>query len=205
MKTWIQSLERRKLEPRRLTVEMVGSIEEIAHSLAGEFRFTRQTRQRYSVAQHATLGSRLLPDPFAGAFLLHELSETYISDVAGPMKPFAFVEVTDKADAWAPHEIAFSFSGRLFLEWTTLERQHTRTMLESLRLSRLESLVYSPEVKAMDLAMLRAEKEQLCGEPPEPWGIEHIEPAPVVIQPWTCEQAQALFLHRFHELFGRSP
>ncbi len=99
-KGWIQTLERRQLDQRRLTVDMVGSIREIAHSLAGENRFTRQTRQRYSVAEHCVRGSRLLPSVFAGAFLLHELSEVYLPDVSGPFKGSVYVRVPVEGEPW---------------------------------------------------------------------------------------------------------
>ena len=78
--SWIQTLENRKLTPRELEPEQVGSIEEIAHALAGRYRFSGLTARRYSVAEHCTLGSQLLPPAFAGAFLLHELSEVYLPD-----------------------------------------------------------------------------------------------------------------------------
>ncbi len=146
-KDWIQSLEARQVFPRALTVEMVGSIDEIAHALAGKFRFTCQTHRRYSVAEHAVRGSRLLPPALAGAFLLHELSETYLPDVAGPLKPFVFVRVE-----------ALNFGdGTELIPWSELERRHTHTMLEALRLSSLEPLIYSPGVKQMDWAMLAME------------------------------------------------
>lgn len=192
-KDWIQTLSGRKLFPRELTIEAVGPIEEIAHSLAGEFRFTRQTQQRYSVAQHAELGSRLLPACYAGAFLLHELSETYLPDIAGPLKPFVFVNVpdTDHGDG----------SGTKLIPWSELERQHTHVMLAALGLASLEPLIYSPEIKRMDLAMLAAEKRDLCGPEPEPWGLP-FDPANVSAAYVLPPDAAALaFLTRFHELF----
>lgn len=195
-KTWIQSLSGKKLEPLALTVEMVGGIEEIAHSLAGEFRFTRQTRRYYSVAQHCVEGSRLLAPAFAGAFLLHELSEVYLPDIASPVKPSLMVNVRDLGRGMTEQ-----------IAWADLEKQHTHVMLESLGLSSIEPLIYSPEIKAMDLAMLATEKRDLCGAAPESWGLD-VEPAAVDLSlPWavlTPDQAEVKFLERFHELFGRS-
>lgn len=194
-KEWIQTLQNRRLEPRALTVEAVGSIEEIAHSLAGEFRFTRQTQARYSVAEHCVRGSRLLPAVFAGAFLLHDCSETYLPDIAGPLKPFLFVDVP------APNDGNAHIRGYDQISWSELERQHTRVILTALGLASLEPLIYSPEVKRMDLAMLMAEKRDLCGPEPEPWGID-VEPATLErIKPWSPEIAEQRFLERFRELF----
>ena len=184
MTDWIQTRSGKKLTPRALAPEQVGSIEEIAHSLAHEFRFSRQTLVPYSVAEHCVRGSRLLPAAFAGAFLLHELSEVYLPDVPAPLKPFLFVE----AEA-SPA-----------ITWAGLERQHTHVILKALGLSSLEPLIYSPEVRQMDLAMLAAEKRDLMGPEPEPWGLT-VEPAYGSISPWVPAVARGYFLERFRELF----
>lgn len=193
-KDWIQTLSGKKLVPLALTKEMVGDINEIAHALAGKVRFTGQTQHRYTVAQHCVIGSRLLPPAFAGAFLLHELSEVYLPDIASPVKPFVFVLV----DSIEPMS-----DGVERVPWSELERQHARVILDALGLSSLEPLIYSPEVKAMDLAMLAAEKRDLLGPEPEPWGLE-IEPACTgTINPWTPEAAEQEFLNRYLELFAK--
>lgn len=183
-RTWIQSLGNRKLEPVSLTTEMVGPIEEIAHSLAGEFRFTRQTKERYTVAEHCVRGSRLLPAAFAGAFLLHELSEVYLPDLAAPIKHLVWVDVPEGP-----------------IRWADLERQHTRTILEALGLASIEPLIYSPEIKTMDLAMLAAEKRDLCGPSPEDWSLDVLPASVDVSHPWPPEVAYVEFLLRFRDLF----
>jgi hypothetical protein len=168
-----------------LTVDMVGPIEEIAHALARECRFTRQCPRFYSVAEHSCRGSDLLPRAFAGAFLLHELSEVYLPDIASPVKPSLCVAMPDGVTA---------------LPWSDLEKIHTRVILESLGLSSIEPLIYSPEVKGMDLAMLAAEKRDFFPNEPEPWGL----PPPAAcgeICPWSPEVAEGEFLRRFAALF----
>ncbi len=189
-KDWIQSLEARQVFPRALTVEMVGSIDEIAHALAGKFRFTCQTERRYSVAEHAVRGSRLLPPALAGAFLLHELSETYLPDVAGPLKPFVVVHVP------------LPDGGTETIKWSELERRHTHTMLRALRLSSLEPLIYSPEVKEMDWAMLAMEKRDLCAPAPAPWNLPHPPAGDSIDYAWDPPTAKSAFIARFRELFG---
>lgn len=187
---WIQTLQNRKLTQRELKPEQVGTIEEVAHALAGKFRFSCQTQQRYSVAEHCVRGARLLPKAFAGAFLLHELSEVYLPDISAPMKPFVFVEVPDQTEG----------ANRL-VEWSKLERQHTRAMLDALGLSSIESLIYSSEVRRMDLAMLAAEKRDLVGPEPEPWGLD-VEPATdEKIIAWHPDYAEREFLELFGALF----
>ncbi len=182
--TWIQTLEGRKLEPLAITKDMVGSIEEIAHALAGKYRFTGQTQARYSVAEHCVRGADLLPYAYAGAFLLHELSEVYLPDLAAPLKPFVLVN-----------------KGGIPMNWDDLEREHTRIILESLGLSSIESLINSPEVRRMDLAMLAAEKRDLCGPEPEDWKLPYPPATIETITPWSSNAAEAAFIYKFNILF----
>jgi len=197
-KAWIQSLEGRQVFPRELQVDQVGSIEEIAHALAGKFRFTCQTLKRYSVAEHCVRGSRLLPAAFAGAFLLHELSEVYLPDIAGPLKAFVRVDVP------APNDGNAHIRGCDSITWSELERRHTHVMLEALRLSSLEPLLTSPEVKQMDWAMLALEKRDLCGPEPATWGLPFPPADDELTYVWDPLTAASAFLARFRELFGES-
>lgn len=187
---WIQTNEGKALFPRAITKEAVGSIHEIAHSLALAFRFNRQLSKPYSVAEHCVRGSRLLPAAFAGAFLLHELSEVYLPDIPAPLKPYLTVDR-------GPHP-----AGSTVL-WTEIEREHTHVMLDALGFLSLEPLIYSREVRAMDLGMLMSEKRDLVGPEPMPWGLDGIEPASQErIVPWPSDLAKRMFVERFNELFA---
>lgn len=205
-KRWIQSLERRQVEPYALKKEQVGSVDEIAHSLAGNFRFTRQSLGRLPVAQHCVMGARLLPTAFAAAFLVHELSETYLPDIAGPIKEDTFARIRD-VSGFLSNELATmtQFGDAWIVPWRTLERQHMRTMLDALGIQSIEPLVYAPEIKAMDRAMLAAEKRDLMGEPPEPWDEdkEGIVPAPVTVTVWSVDAAKTEFVDMFFRYFKR--
>jgi hypothetical protein len=194
-RNWIQTLQGRKLEPLALTKDMVGDVHEIAHALSLKNRFTGQTSIPYSVAEHAVRGSRLLSPAFAGAFLLHELSEVYLPDIASPLKPYVYV-YRPTEDTNRPERVT----------WADLEREHTHVILKALGLSSIEPLIYSPEIKAMDLAMLMAEKRDLLGPAPEPWGFEDVTPADTgTITPWVWHQAESEFVHLFRSLFGARP
>lgn len=61
-------------------------IEDIAHALSQNCRFTGHTRRRWSVAQHSLMVCDLCPygDRLAG--LLHDASEAYLSDIPSPIK-----------------------------------------------------------------------------------------------------------------------
>lgn len=188
MTDWIQSLEGRKVTPLRLQREQVGSIKEIAIALSRRFRFGGATVRPYSVAEHCVRGARELPAAFAGAFLLHELSEVYLPDVQAPIKPALFVDL-QRGDHPEVDRVP----------WAELERRHTRVMLEALGLSSIEPLIYSPEVRRMDLALLATEKRDLMGPEPEPWGLT-VEPLGHSVYE-APDDVVAGFLSMYRELF----
>lgn len=61
-------------------------IEDIAHGLAGEFRFAKQTTDRYTVAQHCIEMSRRAPAKLQLVALLHDAPEFIMGDMAKPIK-----------------------------------------------------------------------------------------------------------------------
>jgi len=84
-------------------------IEDIAHALALQCRFTGHVREPYSVAQHsihvASMSDR--PDMLWG--LLHDASEAYLTDVASPVKQHeAFLAYRD-AEAKIMHAVCDRF------------------------------------------------------------------------------------------------
>jgi len=86
---WIQTYSGRALHLFDPSPDEI-TLEDIAHALSLKVRFTGHCAWHYSVAQHCVLGAGLLegthgPD-VALAFLLHELGEVYLPDVASPLK-----------------------------------------------------------------------------------------------------------------------
>lgn len=64
-------------------------MDEIAHALGHQCRYTGHSKRFYSVAEHSVLVSRImryldLGDPFEG--LMHDAAEAYLSDIAAPWK-----------------------------------------------------------------------------------------------------------------------
>lgn len=188
---WIQTLEGKKLTPLNLQVEQVGSIQEIAHALSVKVRFTGQTKSPFSVAEHCVRGSRQLSPAFAGAFLLHELDEVYLPDIAAPLKPHVRVQNPDPSRDPIP--------------WSELGQQHTRVILRALGLSSIEPLIYSDEVRETDRRMLLTEKRDLCSPEPEPWGVPGDPYVERIGAPWLPGLARDMFLSRFAELFQVQP
>jgi 5'-deoxynucleotidase YfbR-like HD superfamily hydrolase len=88
------------LEPRRCDVD----IEDIAHALSNQCRFSGHTRVHYSVAEHSVRVSRLLKEWGASVEtqlwgLLHDASEAYLVDLPSPLKldpRFAFYKVAER-------------------------------------------------------------------------------------------------------------
>jgi hypothetical protein len=184
-KKWIQSFPGcRQVFPAALTAEAVAGIADIAHALSHKCRFTGHVRWHYSVAQHCVLGAKLMPAPFALPFLLHEVSEVYLPDVSAPLKPDVWVQTADG-----------------LIPWTELEQQHAEVIFPALGLASLLPLLHTPEVKHMDLAMLAAEKEQLCGEPPDDWHLS-VPAADVRIERWSPERAEQEFLMLFNGMMA---
>ncbi len=76
-------------------------IDDIAYSLSRTNRFGGHTSRSYSVAEHCILGvGQSLPENQL-AFLLHDASEAYLGDIAGPLKRSAvFAEYRALEERW---------------------------------------------------------------------------------------------------------
>lgn len=84
-KSWIQTYTGKKAFPLDMRPEDV-CIEDVAHALSLQCRFTGHVRDFYSVSQHSFLVSCLCDPKDALWGLLHDASEAYISDIARPAK-----------------------------------------------------------------------------------------------------------------------
>lgn len=145
-------------------------IEDIAHSLSNQCRFTGHVSTFYSTGQHCVLASYLVPGEFALEALLHDASEAYLSDIARPVK----------------HAAGF---GEVYRAC-----EHTLEKVIAEKFGLPESM--SPEVKEADTIMLFTEMRDLMPNDP-PDGAETLD---TEIDPWLPEKAERSFLARYHAL-----
>lgn len=145
-------------------------IEDIAHALSLQCRFTGHLRRFYSVAQHCITASELAPVGFKLEALLHDAAEAYLADVARPIKNLPGMDGYIRLDKAIDQAIRAQFG--LPLDMT-------------------------PEVKAVDNQLLCTEARQLL--PDHEWtdGLPFFQ---VSLSTLTPEQAENVFLQKFHAL-----
>lgn len=167
--------------------EMV-CIEDIAHSLAYQCRYTGHTRQFYSVAQHCVLMAEnddLLGNPLAK--LLHDAGETYIGDIARPWKQLLMV--------WKGGAI----------EKPKSVRELEQKIQDVIGLALGVNLEHPAEVKEADNRMMATEIRDLMPTMPHfsVWSVrEDTLPVKQIIIPWSPSHAEVAFLACYNKLTG---
>lgn len=174
---WMISYKGNKLFPLDLRPEDI-DIEEIAHSLSNLCRFGGHCKEFYSVAQHSTLVSFLLPDNLKLVGLLHDATEAYCGDMIRPLKKslpqFDLIETNI---------------------WTAIALRYNLPM-------------YPPErVYLEDARVLLAEKRSLLVDHKHKWefpqcAYPNLEPADIEILPWPPFIAERSFLDAFEVIMS---
>jgi hypothetical protein len=173
--SWIQTYTGKQfwpLDPRAEDIEL----EDIAHALSNQCRFSGHTEKFYSVAEHsvntcAVAGEYLkcLTDERKWA-LLHDASEAYLVDVPRPVK--WFLPQYREAEEVLQRAVAERFG----LEWPIPE-----------------------DVHHADNVMLATEARALLKPSPAPWE-ELPEPVGLVILGLPPDQARGAFLYECERL-----
>lgn len=89
-------------------------IKDIAHSLSQTCRFTGHTRRFYSVGEHCLMVASMLPTPrLKMAGLVHDASEAYFGDMAGPTKRRLEMSEYSNAEHRAAEMITAKYCGEL--------------------------------------------------------------------------------------------
>lgn len=168
---WIQTYSGRRFNPLNPNSDAI-VIQDIAHALSMQCRFSGHCRYFYSVAQHSVLVSYICGFEFALWGLLHDASEAYLVDMPRPLKR------SGKLDAFIAYE-----------------HKVQKAVCKRFGLPDKEPA----DVKRADTILLATEARDLMS-PLHPDWRSPAEPLPFKIDPWTPKQAEENFLKRFNEL-----
>lgn len=156
-------------------------IEDIAHALSNQCRFSGHSREFYSVGQHSVHVSELLEEwgededvQLWG--LLHDASEAYLVDLPTPLKQSAFGKDYRRAEAVLMMAICDRFG---------------------------MARVQPERVFNADVTMLATEARDLMPFKPAHWGELEVRPREERIDTWMPKVAEFRFLERFRWLDGR--
>lgn len=164
-------------------------IEDIAHSLANQCRYTGHTSRYYSVAEHSVRVALLLPRELRLAGLLHDAAEAYLGDVARPLK-HSFEMTPYRC---AERRLEAAIASRFNLDLVPL-----------IEPDGLISLQVPVAVKNADAAMLWRETLALMPKLGcwKKWkSYSDLFPVPDILPwGWSPDAAEAVFLQHFQEL-----
>ncbi len=173
---WIQTHSGRRFNPTNPNPDAI-VIQDIAHALSMQCRFSGHCRKFYSVAQHSVLVSYICDSADALWGLMHDASEAYLVDVPRPLKR----------------------SGK-FQAYIDFEHQMQEAVCKRFGLTLQEP----PSVKMADTILLATEARDLMS-PLHPDWIQSADPLPFKIEAWDHDKAKDMFMKRFFELTGASP
>lgn len=170
---WIQTYSGIRFTPTN-PIEGAIVIQDIAHSLSLQCRFSGHCRDFYSVAQHSILVSYECEPGEELWGLLHDASEAYLVDIPKPLK------ASGKFDAYLDFE---------------------KNMMKVICSRFSLDVVEPPSVKKADYKLLCTEARDLLVEPRKD-GFDLSNSLPYTIVPLSPKEAEKEFLKRFFELIG---
>lgn len=173
---WIQTATGGQFHPLQPRIEEI-RIEDIAHALAHQCRFTGHTKRFYSVAEHSWLVSCVVEPAYALHGLLHDASEAYLVDLPSPLKR-------------APQ----------FRSYREAEARLQRLIYQRFGLGPEEPA----DVKHADNVVFATELRDLMEPLHADWKRHTLEPIQVEISGLSPDEARELFLHKFRELYKGS-
>jgi 5'-deoxynucleotidase YfbR-like HD superfamily hydrolase len=168
---WIQTYSGRRFTPTNPNPDAI-VIQDIAHSLSMQCRFSGHVKKFYSVAQHSVLVSYICNHEDALWGLMHDATEAYLVDVPRPLKR------SGKFDAYLEFEATMQIA-----------------ICKRFNLPGKEP----PSVKMADTLLLATEARDLMSPLRSDW-IQPVEPLPFKIDPLGPQEAKNLFMKRFFEL-----
>lgn len=170
---WIQTYSGRRFNPTKPYVDAI-VIQDIAHALSMQCRFSGHVRKFYSVAQHSVLVSYICNFEDALWGLLHDATEAYLVDIPRPLKH------SGKLDGYLEFEakLQLAICQRFGLPET-----------EPASVKKADTILLATEARDL-MAPLRADWAQPC------------DPLPFKIEPLSQQEAKNMFMKRFFELMG---
>lgn len=171
---WIATFTGRQAYPMDLRPSEI-TIEDIAHSLSMQCRYTGHCLRFYSVAEHSVLMARWvlaegMDSSVALAALLHDATEAYLTDIPRPVKPFLLGYKDAEATAWAAIAERFGLFN------------------------------VPPAVHDADARILVDERAQNMAPSAVEWDNMPARGLGVTLQFWSPEQAEAAFLQMYWQL-----
>lgn len=161
------------VDPLDLRVEDI-RIEDIAHHLGNQCRFSGAVVEFYSVAQHCVLASKIVEPEFAYDALLHDAAEAYLQDMARPLKNDPrFGQPYRGAEARAEKVIGEALGVRFPMP---------------------------PEVKQADEIMLVTEARDLMHGTKDWKHFTDVKPLPETLVSWSPKRARREFMSRYERL-----
>lgn len=170
---WIQTRSGRRFTPTKPNPDAI-VIQDIAHALSMQCRFTGHCKDFYSVAQHSVLVSYICDSQDALWGLMHDATEAYLIDVPRPLKR----------------------SGK-FQAYLDFEDQMQEAICRRFALPFKEPV----SVKKADSILLATEARDLMSPLHSDWE-QPVEPLPFKIEAWDHNKAKDMFMKRFFELTG---
>ena len=174
---WIQTFTGQRVAPLDPDPAMF-ELQDIAHSLANQCRFTGHTNSFYSVAQHSVLVSQNCDPADALSGLMHDASEAYLVDLARPVKHDPRMAFFREAEDRLQRSINSAFG--LPLEIPESVHVADRRLLLTERRDLLKPLIWTEAEKVI-------------------WDVADV-PYEFAIKAWTPQEAETRFLTRYLEL-----
>jgi uncharacterized protein len=174
---WIETYTGRRFYVTRPRAQDV-CLEDIAHSLALQCRFTGHVREFYSIAQHSVLVSHICAPEDALWGLLHDASEAYYADMSRPLKHSPGMKA-----------------------YRDLEKHGLMIVAEHFGLVGEEPA----SVKQADVRLLVSERRDLLRGDQTWRSTDGVEPVAGPIVPWCPRAAEQAFLRRYEELTRALP
>jgi len=170
---WIQTHSGRRFTPTNPNPDAI-VIQDVAHALSMQCRFSGHCREFYSVAQHSVLVSYICDSNDALWGLMHDASEAYLVDVPRPLKRSGTFQAYIDFETKMQEAICKRFALPIKEPWS---------------------------VKKADTILLATEARDLMSPLHSEWQ-QPVDPLPFKIEPWDHQKAKDMFMKRFFELTG---